>query len=339
MLASSALLGLVGTAINAVLAAFAGTFASVFIAMAIAFPFLMVADGARYWEFARDRPKFSALLDSVWLIIQLGAYGVLVLLGGPGIVAVICTWALGAAAAATVFCLVRQSFPDVRALRTWISDHKGLSFRFFGEYLAISGVQQSVIYVSVLFAGLAAAGAVRGGQVIIGPLSVFSMGIAVVALPALSRRARRVSRKSFMQSAVVISGALLAITITYALLLLVLPASWGEFLLGDSWIAGAALVPVLLLQQAVNNVSYGATSGLRAMQAAKLSLRLRLATVPLVLACVIVGAYLDGAFGAILGAALGGSIQAICWWVAFFVAARALNSNNHTEDDSGDNKP
>ncbi|WP_344051876.1 hypothetical protein [Microbacterium lacus] len=333
MLGSSILLGAIGLLVNLVAALFAGPYWQIFVVMGAAFPILMVADGARYWEFARGRANVAVILDSTWLAGQLALYGLVVLAGGSSVIAVVVTWALGALAAAIVFFVLRRTYPSVLQAQSWVRAHQGLSFRFFGEYLAVSGVQQSVVYVSVIFAGLAAAGAIRGGQVILGPLSMLTMGVAVVALPALSRRAKKSHRGPLLKTSVLISLMLLLSTLLYGAILTVLPPSWGEFLLGDTWSAGIALVPLLLLQLAVSNISYGATAGLRAMEAAKLSLRLRIGTVPFVLGLVILGAYLQGASGAILGAAVGGAIQAVFWWVAVVVTSRNIGKTDDNRED------
>jgi O-antigen/teichoic acid export membrane protein len=291
--------------------------------MGLAFPILMLADAMRYAEFSQHRPEGAFRLDAIWIGTQL-----ILLIGisaftGSSALLVLFTWVAGSTAAALHYCWRFKLLPRPVRGAVWLWGNRDLSFRFFGEYLAISGVQQSVVFASVIFAGISAAAAIRGGQVVLGPLSIFSMGIAVVALPMLSELARQGLVSRLAQRAALISTVLSAVTIVYAAAAMLIPDGVGTALLGDSWLAGDALVPLLALQILANNLAYGATSGLRSIQAAKLSLRLRLASAPLALALVVGGAAAFGATGAIGGATVGGAAQAMMWWLAFGFALKS----------------
>ncbi|MCK6068101.1 MULTISPECIES: hypothetical protein [Microbacterium] len=319
LLGASLLLGVLGLALSGAASLLPGSMGSLFLVLAVAFPVLMAVDSCRYWLFATNRPRQAALIDAVWLTSQLAAYAVAILVGASAPPVVLGTWAFGALVALALFCAVHRTLPSVRGGWSWILRTRDLAGRFFGEYLAISGTQQSVIYFSVIFSGLSASAALRGGQVLVGPLSMVSMGVAVVALPALSRVAHE--PRHLMRRAVTISGALLTATCGYGVLLLLVPPGVAEGLLGESWSSGIALIPLLLIQIAVSNIAYGATASLRAMEAARISFRLRLATLPVTLGAIFVGA-ISSPQGAVLGAVIGGSIQALCWWMTVILLNR-----------------
>jgi O-antigen/teichoic acid export membrane protein len=321
LLGASVWPGLLGLLACGAAGIFAGPSGTPFLAFAVGFPILMAVDSARYWLFANGRPASASLIDATWLVAQLATYGVAVLVGFESSAAVLWTWVAGAAIAAILFMLMQRALPSLRGGWEWIKSTRDLSFRYWGEYLTISGTQQSVIYFSVIFSGLSASAALRGGQVLIGPLSMISMGVAVVALPAMSHLARTGAIDRLPRRAVLVSGALLGSTLLYGAILVLVPSEVGEALLGASWTAGAAIVPLLLLQTAVSNVAYGATAALRALEAARLTFRLRLTTLPVSLVAIFIGA-MNSPSGAVIGAIAGGSIQLACWWIALVVVTR-----------------
>jgi O-antigen/teichoic acid export membrane protein len=325
LLGASTWLGLLGLVVCALAGLIAGHGGTLFVIFAVGFPLLMAVDSARYWLFAKGLPAMASLIDAAWLGAQLGSYGIVVLLGAHNSSAVLWTWIAGAAVSLLLFMLLQRTLPSIRGGWAWIRATRDLSFRYWGEYLAISGTQQSVIYFSVIFSGIAASAALRGGQVLIGPLSMLSVGVAVVALPALSNVAKASSAEKLIPRAALISAALLGSTLLYGGILTLVPTALGERLLGASWAAGIAIVPLLVLQTAVSNIAYGATAALRALEAARLTLRLRLITLPLSLAAIVVGAT-HSAEGAVIGAIIGGTAQLVCWWSALIVITRRRRS-------------
>ncbi|KFF58158.1 hypothetical protein JF66_20675, partial [Cryobacterium sp. MLB-32] len=114
-----------------------------------------------------------------------------------------------------------------------------------------------------------------------------------------------------------ISVTLAGMAVLYGALAMFLPDSAGIWMLGDSWASGSSLILPLVLATAAGGLSYGATSALRAMQKAKLSLNLRLLTAPPVVAGIALGALWYGAVGALIAAAVGALFQAVVWWSAY----------------------
>lgn len=321
MLGASLALGLAGFLVCALAGFIAGPQGVLFFIFAVGFPVLMATDSCRYWLFAHGRPRDAAMVDLTWLLAQLGAYGVCVALGFNGANVVVSTWLFGALTALVGFMVVKRASIDLRAGWAWLKSARDLSFRFWGEYLTISGSQQSIVYFSVLFSGLGASAALRAGQVVVGPLSMVSMGVSVVALPELSRVAATGNRVRLVRRAALISAALLASTLVYSVAVMVTPEGVGEALLGESWRSGLALVPLLLALTAVSNVAYGATAALRALEKARLTLRLRLITLPVSLAAIFVGAAMSPA-GAVIGAIIGAGVQMLLWWITLLTVTK-----------------
>jgi hypothetical protein len=93
-----------------------------------------------------------------------------------------------------------------------------------------------------------------------------------------------------------------------------LPDSVGEALLKRSWHPAHDVIPAYTAVMAASGMLTAATVGLRAMAAAKRSLRSRLVTGVLAVAGGTAGAATSGAVGAATGLALGLWIGGIQWW-------------------------
>jgi hypothetical protein len=109
-----------------------------------------------------------------------------------------------------------------------------------------------------------------------------------------------------------------------------LPPSLGRALLSHSWAAGHSVLIPLTIAAAASGILTGATVGLRALAAAKRSMRVRLITAAITIAASTVGAITAGATGAAAGLAFGLSVGALMWVVelnsATREAARALEA-------------
>jgi O-antigen/teichoic acid export membrane protein len=316
-LGASLTLGLVsGLIVGTIALLVPSAVAPAFWALCVSLPGLMLLDGMRYWAFATGRPRTAVFLDSGWLAIQLGLYFLFIWIGFDGLFGLMISWGGGALGAALVYLALVRTLPSLNGALTWFRKNSDMSSRFLGEYLTVSGVQQGMVLFTFLFGGLAAVGSLRAGQVIMGPMNVVTMGVAVVVLPFLSRRAKS-EPQTLLRSSILISLVLSAMMLSFGAFTLLVPSEWGSALLGESWKSGQALAPLVAGSLAVTSLSYGATSALRAMQRVKESFRLRIITAPFVLLSIAVGAALNGVSGALTGAIVAGLAQAAAWWVLY----------------------
>ena len=120
--------------------------------------------------------------------------------------------------------------------------------------------------------------------------------------------------------AVALSTLLVVAALGWAGALLVLPTSLGEKLLGSSWVNADATILPLSLAMAATGAMTGAFVGLRALAAARRSLRTRVLIVPFIVAGSLVGAEMGGARGAAWGAALVTWLAVSLWWRQFLDA-------------------
>jgi hypothetical protein len=227
--------------------------------------------------------------------------------------AFIAAWA-GAAAFAALFGIVQSGFvPRPGRTRWWLSHHRDLGPRYLVEFVARNAAQSGAMYATAAFAGLSAAGALRGAQVLLGPLNVLNMGVTSPAIAESVRIARRSPRR-MMHVVELLAVALVAVFVAWGVVVYLLPDSVGEALLKRSWHAAHEVIPAYTAVMAASGMLTAATVGLRAMAAAKRSLRSRLVTGVLAVAGGTTGAATSGAVGAATGLALGLWIGGIQWW-------------------------
>ena len=118
-----------------------------------------------------------------------------------------------------------------------------------------------------------------------------------------------------MLRAVTILGVVLVVVfVVWGVAMYLLPNSVGEALLRRSWRPAHHVILPYTAVMAASGMLTAATVGLRAMAAAKRSMRSRLITGVLSVTMGTIGAATHGAVGAALGLAAGLWIGGIQWW-------------------------
>ena len=118
-----------------------------------------------------------------------------------------------------------------------------------------------------------------------------------------------------MLHAVTILGVVLVVVfVLWGVAMYLLPDSIGQALLKQSWLPAHPVILPYTAVMAASGMLTAATVGLRAMAAAKRSMRSRLITGALSVSLGTAGAATYGAVGAALGLAAGLWIGGIQWW-------------------------
>lgn len=284
-------------------------------------PGLGLLEMLRFHAFAEGRPRRAACLDGSWLIAQASGFAVLLWAGWTQYWALLLAW--GAAGVLSALALVarRRMTVSLLTVRSWLSRNRDLSGNFLAEYVTLAASQQGIVFLTAAFAGLAGTGAIRAVQTIMGPVNILTGSAHLVLLPA-ARRLASEDPPRLIRFALLTGAGLASVAVVGGAAMWLLPVEIGESLLGESWAAGAALVPLFAAIVAVNGLSYGATSGLRALLRTRLSLGIRLATTPVVLVAVGIGAYEQGARGALMGLLAAVLLQSATWWICLVRAVR-----------------
>jgi O-antigen/teichoic acid export membrane protein len=292
---------------------FDGTLRPSLIVLGLSMPGLIVQDTWRSAFFCHLRGTYAFANDLAWAIAQVVLVAAVLAVGQRSTPAFILAWA-GAANVAAVFGIVQAGFlPRPLKARFWLSRHRDLGPRYLIEFVARNAAQSGAMYATAGFAGLSAAGALRGAQVVLGPLNILNMGVTSPAIAESVRIARRSPRR--MLRVVTILGVVLVVVfVAWGVAMYLLPDSVGEALLKRSWAPAHPVILPYTAVMAASGMLTAATVGLRAMAAAKRSMRSRLVTGVLAVTGGTVGAATYGAVGAAIGLAAGLWIGGIQWW-------------------------
>jgi O-antigen/teichoic acid export membrane protein len=291
--------GLAGAATCGLIAAVSeGPVRAAFLALAIGLPGLLVQDGWRYAFFAAGRGRDAFVNDGVWTVVMVP------LIVAAGMTASLfwltLAWGAAATTAGAVGIIQSRVVPRLAAVRPWWREQRSLGARFLAESMTGVLSTQAVLYLLGAIAGLAAVGALRAGQLILGPSNILIQGVQLVAVPEAVGALRRGVRQ--LTQFVVAVGAVLATLVgLFGLVVVGLPDAIGSAVLGENWLqAQPVLVPV-----AIGNVAVALTAatfvGLRALAAATRSLRASVVGAVLTVVLGTFGAWNGGAVGAAWG--------------------------------------
>jgi O-antigen/teichoic acid export membrane protein len=291
-----------------------GSFRATFAMLGLTFPGLILQDAWRYAFFASANNRRAFSNDLVWTILL--AFGlVFALLERQHSAAqFMLIWGLSATGAGLAGCLQSRLIPGPRHAARWIREQSDLGARFLGEFLALTGATQLMLYGLAILSGVAAVGAIRGGIVSMGPLNILLMGVTLVAVP----EAVRVSRAALghlWKYCVTLSVILAGVAVAWGFVVILIPDSLGRLVLGETWDAARPTLFPVALWIAGNGVVAGAMAGLRALQAASHSLRAQVVSASARLLLGLAGGAFAGAAGAAWGVAAATLGTSVIWWI------------------------
>jgi hypothetical protein len=292
-----------------------GTTGSAFIALGITLPGLMLQDSWRYAFFALGRGSGAFINDTIWTASLLVAFEGLRLTNHGTVFWFVLAWGLTATFAGACGPLQARVVPRLTGIREWLSKTRDLGSRYLMENTANSGASQVRVYAVGFISGLTAVGYIQEGSLLMGPFFVIFMGISLVTVPEAARILRR-SPHRLQLYCLLVGGGLTALALLWGVILLIaLPHGLGTLLLhAKQWQPVYGLVIWLDIAMMGACAIAGATAGLRALGAARRSLRAMLIASALYLLLGVLGAFVSGAMGSVEGTAVATWIGALVWW-------------------------
>ncbi|WP_337062350.1 hypothetical protein [Kineococcus sp. G2] len=288
------------------------------VALGVVLPGLLLQDAWRQVLFARLRPAAACVLDGAWGVLQLAAVLVLYTQGSRAVWTYVLAW--GGAAIAASFIGLAQVRTRPRPLRagSWLKEQWSLTRYLVPEYVLLQSGAQLAVVIAAALAGVAAAGALRGANMLTVPATILATGLMTFAVPELVRRRSRMTVRSWTTATLGVSGAVAVTGLVWGSLFLLLPAQVGLFVLGDSWDGTRDVLVPIIVGQAGSALSVGPATVLYATEGAKVTIRLHAVYAVLLIALSTAGAFLWGAEGAAWGMA-GAFWLTVPWW---FLAVR-----------------
>ncbi|MDQ6614700.1 MAG: hypothetical protein M3083_08140 [Actinomycetota bacterium] len=295
-------------------------------AMALSMPGLLAQDSFRYVLFAAGRARSAAVNDLVWLFIEavliVGLFGT----GHATTTALVAAFGLSASVAALVGSWQTKVVPSLADSYRWVRDNRDLAVPFVLELLTVAGMIQIGLLVVSAIIGAEAIGALRAAMLLMGPLTVLFLGVFVIAVPEAIRFQHR-SLSVLPRMVTALGLAMPVVTFVWAGAIMLLPERLGRALLRSNWGPGRHVLPAVAFLIAAHAFGTASVVGLRALGAAKRSLGARLWGAPVFLAGGVIGSVVGGAYGAGVGLAGAGWIDAFLVWLAFRHALRARNES------------
>ncbi|MFN8185037.1 MAG: oligosaccharide flippase family protein [Candidatus Nanopelagicales bacterium] len=222
----------------------AGTARETWFILAMFMPLLIGQDVCRMAFIAWERPQLATLNDAVWTVIQFTLIAAVIASWHVSAATMVLTWGVAAGVAAVLGMLQLRAWPDLRGGLKWLRANVGVSGYLLAEYLLGVGTFQGGILIFGSFLGVTDVGSLRAAQVLTGPLGILAQAVFAFGVPEIARR--RLPARPMWLSAMASAG-LVTIAVLYTVALLLMPDTWGEALLGETWDgARAVLLPVAL---------------------------------------------------------------------------------------------
>ncbi|MFG3498272.1 hypothetical protein [Streptomyces sp. NPDC047928] len=318
----------VGTAIGAaclvVGLAVGGGVGPAFACLGVMLPGLLLQDAWRYAFFAAGAGRKAFVNDCVWGVTLVPAMVVAARVGS--VAAFVLAWGGSAAAAAVYGCFQSGIRPRLAGARDWLREHRDLGYRYLVENTCVSGAGQVRAYGLGAIAGVSAVGVIRGAELLLGPFLAVLMGLSLVAVAEAARVLRRAPHR-LGAFCLLLGGAQAVAALLWGAALLLVPDRAGEFVLGGVWHAASELIVPATLGVAGAGLGTGAAAGLRALGAARRSLRCQL----FASACYVGGGLGGAAAAGTVGSAWGVAAATVCgsavWWLHLRSALRERHRN------------
>jgi O-antigen/teichoic acid export membrane protein len=306
------------------------------VALGVVLPGLLSQDAWRLVFFAEGRPKAAALNDAVWAVFQLGAVGALVVSGSASIGLLVGAWGLSAGAAAVLGLRQSAVRPRPTATVNWLRTHRNLTGYVLAEYVTLQGAQQAALLVIASVASLEAIGALRGAQVILGPITILSVGVYSFALPEFSRRRSTLSIRGWLRGGLALSAFGIVAAVSWGSLFFVLPDSVGEALLGASWTGTQSVLLPSLVGMCGSAAAAGPGTLLLAMDRARVTFWGCTVLAFLLLTLGVGGVLIGGATGAAWGFAAAFCLMVVPWWTLLVREVRrtVVTASHEVEEPS-----
>jgi len=272
--------------------------------MGVLLPGLLVQDSWRLAFFAAGRGRAAFLNDLVWAVILFPGLALALLVWHADVAGLILIWGLAAVGAALIGVVQAAVVPRPDRGPAWFREHRALATPLTVEsVIGVGSLQIANLGVAAV-AGLAAVGALRAGQLLLGPLLVVFQGIQLIAIPEGSRILRR-SRAALRRACRLYGAAMCAVVAAWGAAMYLVPADLGTLLLRDNWAPAQAVIVPLSVSWGLGFAGAALTVGIRVLGRGRRVMTAGVTTSAMTMTGLIGGAVVAGAFGAASGDALG----------------------------------
>ncbi|MEU6393223.1 hypothetical protein [Streptomyces sp. NPDC046939] len=299
-----------------------------FACLGVVLPGLLLQDAWRFAFFAAGAGRKAFVNDLVWGVALVPALLLAARQGSVG--AFVLAWGGSAAVAALYGWFQSGIRPRASRARAWLREHRDLGYRYLVENVTNSGASQVRAYGLGAIVGVSAVGVVRGAELLLGPFMAVLMGLSLVTVAEAARVLRRAPHR-LGAFCLLLGGGQAVAALLWGGLLLLMPDRLGELVLGDVWSSASQLIVPVTLGVAGAGLGTGAAAGLRALGAARRSLRSQLCASAFYVAGGLGGAVAGGTSGSAWGVAGALLCGSTVWWLHLRSALREHHRNPTSE--------
>ncbi|OHV48000.1 hypothetical protein [Pseudofrankia sp. BMG5.36] len=296
-----------------------GAVGTALVTLAVVLPGLLVQDLWRQVFFAQGRPAAAAANDGVWGVVQIVGVAVLlvrhVALASPMLLA----WGAAAAVAALIGVVQAGFWPAPSRALDWVREHRDINGFLAAEFVTVQGALNATLLVIGAISTIELLGALRGVQTVLGPTTIFAVGIVSWAIPEFSQR-KDMTAAARVRAAYLLSAAVAGLGIVWGLGFLLLGQieaggkPLGEYLLEDTWAGTYHLLALSIIQQAGAAFTVGVSCMLIALGRARDTFRLNVIMAPQLLLYPVIGALIGGGTGAVIGFIVANWVMVPAWF-------------------------
>jgi len=313
---------LMAMGVLAVSLALARDFALPFFIFGLSFPLMALQDFSRYIGISRHDPGYAIRLDVAWLVLFLVIYAFLHHKGLVSMPWLFGAWTVSGAAVGLTTLRTHLARGLSRRVGFWLRSERAVGLRFAGQFLVASITNYIVFYLLVLFViSVAAVGTIKLALLSVGPVTVMSTGIQSALIPLASKRFRR-DRQGALRLLFLAGFGMALATASWAALMYFAPVHLLRGYLGPTWPLARQLIPLGGLSVTLMAVAGAGNCGLQALRAAKQTLRIALAFIPIALGFPIAGAAISGAHGYVVAASAAAAIYVVAVWAVLLRVSR-----------------
>ncbi|MBV6701323.1 hypothetical protein [Kitasatospora aureofaciens] len=295
-----------------------------FACLGVVLPALLLQDAWRFAFFAAGTGRKAFANDLVQGVALVPAMVVAARVGS--VAAFVLAWGASAAVAAGYGCLQSGIRPRVTQARGWLREQRDLGSRYLVENVSLSGASQLRAYGLGAIVGVGAVGAIRGAELLLGPFLALLMGLSLVTVAEAARVLRQAPHR-LGGFCLLLGGGQAAAALLWGAALLLMPDRVGELVLGDVWHSASVLILPATLGVAGAGLGSGAAAGLRALAAARRSLRCQLFASTCYVGGGLGGAAVAGTVGSAWGVAAATACGSAVWWLQLRSALRERHHN------------
>ena len=304
----------------------------------IALPFMLLLWLARRMCYIMQRPAIAAIGSASYLLFVavgllllkhfawLGSFTAFALLGiGSLLSSVVLIWLLG----------ILKSWPTPQPSISWraaLKENWTYGRWLVGSIFLFSISSQAQTFLVAASLGLSAAGILRAMQIPSLVMTQVVTATGLLVLPTLSYDFGQGLTRRMRHKALLVSVALLGITVSFGALLAIEAPRVGHLLFGDKYSSQIWLMPILCLIPVANGVAMGFSMALRASQKPRFDLISNLFAAPVAILSAVVFMHFWGLAGAAASMVLSFLVLTIVTLVFFY---KSSDQHTLTNDTTG----